>query len=110
MFYSLVVGSNSMEPKFFKGDIIIVKKLSKEEIKNLSVGEILVFTHSNVVVSHRIRGISKSKDELYFYTKGDSNDNLDSYVTKESDIIGIVVLTVPKVGSATVYLKELNNF
>lgn len=110
MYSSLVVGSKSMEPEFFKGDIIIVKKLSKEEIKTLSVGEILVFTRSNVIMSHRIREISKTKDELYFYTKGDSNDSLDPFVTKEPNIIGIVVSTIPKIGGATVYLKELTNF
>ena len=109
--YSIVaVGSESMTPEIGKGDAVIVKKLNTEEIKNLKIGDIIVFRHSNVVLVHRISNIVAIDNDFCFRTKGDGNIAEDSFITTLDDVIGIVTLKIPSIGLPTVWINELINF
>ena len=105
-YYSLTVGSGSMKPTINIGDVIIVNKLSSSEIDNLKIGDILVFKHLDKILVHRITEIEVRSGVRFFYTKGDANETVDSFVTAESEVIGIAKQRIPCIGYPTVWLNE----
>ncbi len=109
--YQLVaIGSESMTPTILKGDGVIIKKLNSNEIKRLKVGDIIALNNSGIIVTHRITQVNNSEDGITFHTKGDSNTGEDAVSTRESDVRGIVVHVIPKIGSPTVWLRGLKNY
>ncbi len=105
-YYVLAIGSESMEPKINKGDVVIVEKLNSEEKRTLKVGEVLVYKHNDMVIVHRIVNIKEYKDKLYFNTKGDNNSEEDSWTISEEQVIGRAPLKIPYLGVPTVWLNE----
>ena len=57
--------SNSMNPTFGRGSVVISKKVGKkyDEIKE---GDVIEFQTTKGVVVHRVVSINKSKDGKYF--------------------------------------------
>ena len=82
----LRVSSNSMVPKFKKGDFIVIKKQEK-----YNVGDIITFEvieeNSKYYITHRI--VEKNENE--FITKGDANNKNDNYKVYENAIKGKVI-------------------
>ncbi len=82
----LRVSSNSMVPKFKKGDFIVIKKQEK-----YNVGDIITFEvieeNSKYYITHRI--VEKNENE--FITKGDANNKNDDYKVYENVIKGKVI-------------------
>ncbi len=103
--YGLSIASNSMSKTINKGDLIIVEKLNQEEVKELVIGDILVYEYQEKVIVHRIVEISNDK----FKTKGDNNEVIDNYTVNSSDVIGKVKLNIKYIGYPSVLLYELIN-
>ena len=82
------VATGSMEPTIDAGDVVIVK-LTKE----VEINDIIVYNENNNFITHRL---IRNKENDYI-TKGDAN-NIEDNPIKENDILGKVVLTIPKVG------------
>ena len=82
----VVVLSNSMEPTFTSGKILLIK----EKNESPEVDDIVMFKQKkfglNEYVTHRIVG----KDKRGYITKGDANNCEDPGRIKESDIVGTV--------------------
>ncbi|SEA47118.1 signal peptidase, endoplasmic reticulum-type [Oribacterium sp. KHPX15] len=82
----VVVLSNSMEPTFTSGKIILIK----EKEGSPEVNDIVMFRQNkfglNEYVTHRIVG----KDEGGYITKGDANNCEDPGRLQENDIFGTV--------------------
>ena len=82
----LRVSSNSLVPKFKKGDFIVIKKQEK-----YNVGDIITFEvieeNSKYYITHRI----VEKNENKFITKGDANNKNDNYKVYENAIKGKVI-------------------
>lgn len=108
-YQAIVVATGSMSPNINKGDVVVIKKLNDNEIKNLKIGDILVFNRENKIVVHRIYKIYSSGDEIFFKTKGDNNNAPDSYLIEIHEILGIVKLKVRYIGYPTVALYERIN-
>lgn len=102
----VAVMSNSMYDLIERGDVVIVSKLSQDELYVLKVGDIIQYKLDNSFVIHRIIHIDKKNGNLIFTTKGDNNSAPDNKKVTESQIIGIVKLKVPKVGYPSVFLNE----
>lgn len=103
-----IVGSGSMTPTINVGDAIIVDKISKEEMAELKVGDILVFKVGKSMYTHRIINIDVKNDEYYISTKGDRKGNVvDDWTVKSNDVIGVVKFRIPYVGYPTVQLNRL---
>lgn len=75
----VTVQSNSMEPTFKKGDLIVVKMLTEEEKRNLKDGDVITFYSDldgdgeNEINSHRILGEPRKEGgNVYYTTKGDN--------------------------------------
>ena len=82
------VATGSMSPTIEVGDIVIVK-ITKEIEKN----DIIIYKENNSYIAHRL---IEKKDNL-LVAKGDANNSKDKPI-KYEDIMGKVILTVPKVG------------
>lgn len=106
-YQSLVIGSNSMLTYMERGDVVIIEKLNKNEQKELKKGDILVFRYDNKIITHRIHAIEEKEDKRYYVTKGDNNDQPDSGVRDETNVIGVVKLKIDKIGLPSVWLSEL---
>lgn len=110
----MAVVSSSMEPTLNKGDLVVVKGTSPEEI---NVGDIIVYHNpfQGVAVVHRVIDIKKDGDEFVFYTKGDNNrtnrlSDQEAGIAppvREYWVKGRVVLTIPKLGWFRVILTML---
>lgn len=91
--------SGSMEPEFYPGDIVIVKSKNKSELK---VNDIVTFIDDGDIVTHRIM---KETEEGYI-TKGDNNDVEDATTLQNENIIGEVLMDIPKLGYLMQFLSK----
>lgn len=107
VFNAYVVLSGSMEPVISIRDIVVTKKIAEEK---LEIGDIITFVSPDsrfggISITHRI--IDKYYDESigsYTYrTRGDANNVADSALVPNENIIGKVILRVPKLG----YIQEI---
>lgn len=107
VFNAYVVLSGSMLPSIQIKDIVVTKKVAEEE---LEIGDIITFISPDprfggISVTHRI--IDKYYDESsgsYSYrTQGDNNNIADSALVPNNNILGKVILKIPKLG----YLQDI---
>ncbi len=90
------VTSDSMKPALFRGDFVVIQKLS-----DYAVGDILVFRAGKQVFVHR----AVLAQDSGFRTKGDANPFDDGRVVRGPDIYGKVVFRIPWLGHAALWLS-----
>ncbi len=107
MFNAYVVLSGSMVPNIMIKDVVVTKKIPEEE---LEVGDIITFISPDqrfggISVTHKI--IDKRYDEeagVYKYRpQGDANNVADSVPVPNANILGKVILKIPKLG----YIQDI---
>ncbi len=100
----MVIGSDSMTGEINKGDAVLFVEYDDQIIKE---GQVILFRKDNVTVVHRVVKIESIDGEIRYYTKGDTNDYLDSgYITK-SNIIGLTNFKIAYIGYPTIWIREL---
>ena len=98
--------SGSMEPSININDLIIIKKVSEEEIK---VGDIITFKNTDESIqTHRIVDIIEDKKIKRYKTKGDNNNIEDEELIQYNDIYGKYLFKIPKIGNTVNALQESN--
>ena len=105
--YMFNIISESMEPTFYKDDLVIVKKSKITELKK---GDIITFKQADRIISHRILNITKDKDEVKFITKGDNNDIQDKDYVEMDNVYGKVIFDIPKLGKVIAYIQNVRGF
>lgn len=95
-----IIMSGSMEPEIKTGDMIITK-----ECNNYEIGDVIAFKNTGLVTAHRIVEKSSENGEELFKTKGDNNNTVDRELVRKEQIRGKTINTIPKVGTAVLYLK-----
>ena len=90
-FSSAVVLTGSMSGAIEPDDLIITRKQS-----NYTVGDIVTYQTGGTPVTHRI--ISENKKG--YRTKGDANNTDDGTDIPKGEVVGKVVLVIPKIGAA----------
>ena len=105
--YMFQIISESMEPTFYKNDLVIVKSYPVEELKK---GDIITFQQEDRVISHRIEEIFKKDENKQFITKGDNNEVQDIEPVDTEDIYGKVVSVIPKIGKMVNYIQTVRGF
>ena len=105
-YYAVTIGSSSMTPTIKVGDVVIVKKLKKNELEKIEKGDILVYKHDGKLIVHRLVEIKTLNKTKYYITKGDNNIVNDSYVVTKDDIIGVKFIKIPYIGMPTVELNQ----
>lgn len=104
----LAVESGSMEPVFYRGDLVIVRAVDPT---TLVVGDIVIYNSSSisgdsggVPIVHRIIEIQDVGGELRFITRGDNNPGPDMGYRTEDDIFAKVIGSVKYLGFITLIL------
>ena len=65
--------------------------------------DILVFDRNGIIMTHRVNKIIYANNGNYIYiTKGDANENVDSFETEENKVLGIVKYRVKYIGYPTI--------
>jgi signal peptidase len=102
----MVVKSPSMEPTFYQGDLIIIKKCDPSK---LVVGDIVTFhtiiENEYALNTHRIIEIDGTGDASLFVTKGDNNPISDIHRISTFDVVGKYVTRVPVLGKVISFLS-----
>lgn len=115
-----VVVSGSMEPVFYRGDIVVVEKIdflgiSEFNSSDVQLDDIVVYNTQwfpNPVI-HRVINETIVNGTKYFVIKGDNNVDPDPYLVSPSQIIQRVIkirdqpFIIPKIGYITIWLKGL---
>lgn len=97
-FYTIL--TTSMVPKINAGDIVITYK---NQDNMYEVNDVITFvSESNIskgtTITHRITNRELLNGKYYYYTKGDSNSTGDTSPVSSTNVIGKVVLKIPKAG------------
>lgn len=107
----IAIVSDSMVPKFARGDAVVVKKMSNKEKKSLKKNDIIQYSLDGRTIVHRIH--KKIKDEngnITYQTKGDNNNAPDDKLVTLKQVKGKVTFVVPYAGWPSVliydFLKE----
>jgi signal peptidase len=103
--YPSVIATGSMEPMIKPGDVILVKKVDRNDVK-VSKNDVIQFDRDGLLISHRIIDIGEGEEGIYYTTKGDNNSTADFRKVKPQEVKGIIVLVVPKIGWPTLILKQ----
>ncbi|OMJ95040.1 hypothetical protein SteCoe_1745 [Stentor coeruleus] len=108
----VVVLSGSMEPAYYRGDILFLELTYNPP---MSVGDVVVYKlgDRDIPIVHRIISVHEEKDELYMLTKGDNNRVNDRglysqgqfWITRK-DLMGRVWFYIPYVGIITIWLND----
>ncbi|MBR3116308.1 MAG: signal peptidase I [Bacilli bacterium] len=106
-YQNMTIGSNSMKPYMSKGDVIILEKLDKKEMRDLKKGDILVFRYNTKIIAHRIYEVIDNGSEIMFRTKGDANDQIDNTLIREPDVIGVLRYRIRYIGLPSIWIQEL---
>ena len=115
-----VVVSGSMEPAFYRGDIVLVEKadflgIHEFDPKDVKVGDVVVYDAAwyNQPVIHRVINIVDINGTTMYVIKGDNNGSPDPYYVKANQITEKVVtfgdnlVIIPKVGYLSLWLRGL---
>ena len=95
--YSLLaVASGSMEPALSAGDLVVVHRED-----GYRVGDVVAFWDEGSLTTHRL--VAEAPEG--FATKGDANNVQDGRPVAAGQIAGRVVLAVPFVGAAALFLR-----
>lgn len=86
--------SGSMEPTIPVGSLVIAQKTPYEEIGS---GDILMFNSGSTLVTHRVVDNDITVGQLT--TKGDANDSVDLSPVSYYDVVGVVRIHLPAIGS-----------
>ena len=107
---TMSIGSQSMYPNINKGDVVVIEQFSTdEEFKSITVGEVLVFKHNDIIIVHRVTKVTEKNGRLVFNTKGDNNNSADNYDIDQSEVVGIAKFKIPFIGQPSVWLSEVIN-
>lgn len=102
----IAILSNSMQPTFCRGDVVIFKKVEEKQLKKLDKNTIIIYTIGEQNIAHRIVDIIKEKETIKYQTKGDSNNAPDSKLVQINQIKGIYVCNIKYIGFPSVWLYD----
>lgn len=91
-----IITSNSMEPTIKKGDVLITKKISENNIK---IDDIVTFKKNEEIITHRIAEIEETSEGKIYKTKGDNNNIEDTEKISYNEIEGEYLVRIPKLGN-----------
>ena len=101
--------SGSMKPALGIGEVI---GLEKVEFKEVEVGDVIGFKLEGMdtPVSHRVIEIVETEEGIGFLTKGDANEEPDSWVVRPENLAGRMMFHIPYLGYLAKFVKSKVGF
>jgi signal peptidase I len=99
----LTVMSGSMEPAIQTGDVVVSRQVHPAEVQR---GDIVSFRdreRGGLLVTHRVRTITRKGDKFTFVTKGDANNSSERWSVAATDRIGHTMYRLPALGRALAF-------
>ncbi|TCP30930.1 Signal peptidase I [Scopulibacillus darangshiensis] len=92
----LTVLSNSMNPTFETGDLVISKQVNPADIKK---GDVITFKGDHErLITHRVIKINHEQGAISFVTKGDNNNVKDQKSVPGEHLVGKQTFQIPNAG------------
>ncbi len=107
---AIAILSSSMNPTIKRGDLLIYEKKKNDDLNNLPIGTIIIYKLDKETIVHRIVGIYKEKNQVYYITKGDSNNQADNKLVSTNQIKGIYKYHFKYLGYPSVILYKYFNY
>ena len=92
-----------MRPTLDVGDVAVVLESNPSKI---TFGNVIQYWTEESMIIHRVTDVFQSGGVYYFTTKGDANSIQDDPISQDQ-VIGKVILTIPKIGWASIYIKMI---
>ena len=105
----ITILSYSMKPSFERGDVVIFKKLSNRELKEIPINQIIIYSIGKQNIAHRMIDKIVKNDTVFYLTKGDNNNVSDNILVETSQIKGIYMFHIKYIGYPAVWLYEYFN-
>lgn len=102
-FYIVLTGS--MSPTIKVGDLVVVKEVKPEDIKE---NDIITFgsNSSDNITTHRVKEVLNDGQDISYVTQGDAN-NVEDPMPVESDVLlGKVNKVIPSVGTILLWIQK----
>lgn len=101
--------SPSMEPNINVYDVVVTKKV--KDFSTIKAGDVITFISSSTLgegltVTHRVKEVVKTEDDIKFRTQGDNNSIPDSALASSKNVLGKVMFKVPWVGHIQFFLQS----
>lgn len=105
--FPMIILTDSMEPEFSSGDLIICKNAKAEDVKE---DDIICFYdpdgNGTTTVTHRVKAITKDEDgNLAWETKGDANNTEDAKIVPAENLVGIYQRNIPGIGNIAMFIQ-----
>lgn len=101
----VVVTSESMVPNLNVGDMLVLQHRAQDQIFLLDIVVYRADWYPAAPVVHRVIQIDVVDGEYRYYTRGDANLVQDPGYRSYEDIVGVVVLVIPKLGYVSLFLQ-----
>ena len=109
-----VVETGSMIPEILVKDVVLTKRVETEDIK---VGDVITFISSDprlpdITITHRVVDIYTDPitGDIEYQTQGDNNNTVDATLTPSSNVLGKVILKLPKLGYLQDFLVDMSGW
>ncbi len=101
--------SPSMTPNINIYDVVVSKKVKSPN--DIKVGDVITFISTSQIsrgmtVTHRVVEIVKDENGIAYKTKGDNNLSPDGAPAEYNNVIGKVVLKIPKLGRLQEFISS----
>jgi signal peptidase len=96
--------SGSMSPSLKVGDMVLVREVPASSVRP---GDVIQFWRDGEAVVHRVVEVRQEGGSWSFITKGDANSSPDPTPVSSSQLMGKVVLQLPRVGWLAIGVKEM---
>ena len=105
--FPMIILTDSMEPVFSSGDMIICHTIDAEDVKK---GDIICFTdpagNGTTTVTHRVTKVTTDDSgSLAWETKGDANNTEDSILVPAKNLVGIYKRTISGLGKVAMFMQ-----
>lgn len=89
----MIVLSGSMEPTYHVGSLLYVK----DNTDDIKVGDAITFyVDEDTLVTHRVIGVDEENET--YTTQGDANAIADGSAVSKSNVVGVPIFNIPKLG------------
>lgn len=109
--YTIV--SPSMTPNLNVYDVILDVKVKKPT--DIKVGDIITFVSTSAIskgytVTHRVIALVETENGIEYKTQGDNNMSPDATTVQFKNVLGKVVLKIPKLGKIQYFLSSAHGW